>query len=115
MQAERFYFENNLREFYSPLRKVYGPRSKSTHQIHSKEGQLLTTHEEIKDRWVEHFSDLLNIETVADHKFIEELAQMPVDESLDVPFTPDELDKAIKNTKVRPPGVARVDFDGFLM
>ena len=32
-QAEIFYNQNNLREFYSTLREVYGPRTKSTHQF----------------------------------------------------------------------------------
>ena len=99
IQAENFYHKNNLREFYSTLREVYGPRSKSTHQIRSKNGQLLTTDNEIKGRWVEHFSDLLNIETDADQEVLNELEQMPVDESLAEPFSEDELDKAIKNMK----------------
>ena len=94
-----FYNQNNLREFYSILREVYGPRTKSTHQIRSKNGTLLTTDKEISDRWIEHFSDLLNIETDADMEVLNEVQQMPVDESLAEPFTEEEFDKAIKNMK----------------
>ena len=67
------------------------------HQIRSKDGLLLTTDKEINDRWVEHFSDLLNIETDADFEVLNEIEQMPIEESLDEPFNEDELDKAIKN------------------
>ena len=98
-QAEMFYNQNNLREFYSILREVYGPRTKSTHQIRSKNGTLLTTDKEISDRWIEHFSDLLNIETDVDMEVLNEIEQMPVDESLAEPFTEEEFDKAIKNMK----------------
>ena len=99
IQAENFYRQNNLREFYSTLREVFGPRSKSAHQICSKDGQLLSTDKDIKNRWVEHFSDLLNIETEADQDVLDDLEQMPVNESLDEPFNEEELDKAIKNMK----------------
>ena len=98
-QAEIFYNQNNLREFYSTLREVYGPRSKSTHQIRSKNGTLLTTEKEISNRWIEHFSDLLNIESDADMEILNEIEQIPVDETLAEPFTEEEFDKAIKNVK----------------
>jgi len=32
------------------IRKVYGPRSRNTHQVKSKQGNLLTTPDEIKYR-----------------------------------------------------------------
>ena len=98
-QAEIFYNQNNLREFYSILREVYGSRSKSTHQIRSKNGMLLTTDKEINDRWIEHFSDLLNIETYADMEVLNEIDQMPVAKLLDEPFNEKEFDKVVENMK----------------
>ena len=74
---------------------MYGPRSKSTHQVRSKNGTLLTTDKEINDRWIiEHFSDLLNIETDADMEVLNEIKQMSIAESLDEPF--DEFEKRLK-------------------
>ena len=54
-QAESFHFQKNQREFHATIREVYGPKSKNTRQVRSKNGQLLTALDEIKERWVEHF------------------------------------------------------------
>ena len=53
-QAEKYSQEKNHREFYATLK------------VKSKGGVLLTTSEEIKDRRVEHFSELLNHHTEVD-------------------------------------------------
>ena len=90
-EAEDFHRQRKQGEFYATIRDVYGPRSKPTHQVRSSEGELLTTPQENKDRWVEHFSDLLNISTETDESVLNELEQLPVKE---------ELDKALKATKL---------------
>ena len=41
-QAETFHLQKNQREFHATIREVYGPKSKNTHQVRSKNGQLLT-------------------------------------------------------------------------
>ena len=97
-QAETFHLQKNQREFHATIREVYGPKSKNTHQVRSKNGQLLTTPDEIKERWVEHFSDLLNSET--DESVLDELDQLPVKEELDRPITESELERALNNTKL---------------
>ena len=51
--------------------------------IKSKQGKLLTTLEETKDRWIEHFSDLLNISVDTDESILEELDSLPVKHDLD--------------------------------
>ncbi|EDO27986.1 predicted protein, partial [Nematostella vectensis] len=54
------------REFYATLNAVYGPRSRTSHPVRSKEGTLLADPIEVKGRWVEHFSDLLNLPSDVD-------------------------------------------------
>ena len=98
---ERFYIENNLRDFYATLREVYGPKSIPTHQIRSKNGQLLITQKHIKERWIEHFSELLNLRSDIDQNVLNEIQQVPINNSLDSPITREEVDKALKNTKLR--------------
>ena len=98
-QAETFHLQKNQREFQATIREVYGPKSKNTHQVRSKNGQLLTAPDEIKERWVEHFSDLLNINSETDESVLDELEQLPVKEELDHPITESELEKALSNTK----------------
>ena len=85
---------------YAAINKIYGPRSKTTHPVRSKEGVLLTSSPDIKDRWIEHFSDLLNQPTDVDETLIKDIEQLPIDHSIDLPITEHELDTAIKNTKL---------------
>ena len=54
---------------------------------------------EIKERCVENFSDLLNINSETDESVLDELGQLPVKEELDHPITESELEKALNNTK----------------
>ena len=56
--------------------------------------------DEIRERWVEHFSDLLNINSETDESVLDELEQLPVKEELDHPITESELEKALNNTKL---------------
>ena len=79
---------------------MYGPKSKNSHPVRSKGGVLLTTPEEIKERWVEHFSELLNHRTEVDLSIVEDIEQNPINDSLDDPITESELDQALKNTKL---------------
>lgn len=82
------------------MREIYGPSSKSSHPIRDKGGNLLTTQEDIKERWVEHFSELLNMTTDIDETVLDELSELPINESLDQPITEKEIDTALKNTKL---------------
>ena len=51
-EAERYSQEKNHKDFYATLNAVYGPRSKVSHPVRSKDGELLTAPDTIKDRWV---------------------------------------------------------------
>ena len=53
--------------------------------VYPKNGQLLTTKTDIKMRWVEHFSELLNPESEIDQNVLNEIQQLPIDDSLDLP------------------------------
>ena len=52
----------------------------------------------IKDRWVEHFCDLLNQPTDADLTIADGIDQLPVIESMSCPIEEQELDEALRNT-----------------
>ena len=62
-QAETFHLQKNQREFHAMIREIYGPKSKNTHRARSKNGQLLTAPDEIKERWVEIFFQIFSIST----------------------------------------------------
>ena len=97
---ERYRLEDNLKDFYATLREVYGPTSRNSHPIKSKDGRLLTTKYEFKDRWVKHFSELLNNATKTDETVLGEIEQLPVGNSLDVSITEKEVNDAIKRSKL---------------
>ena len=98
-KAERYSQAKNHREFYSTLNVVYGPGSRSIHPLKSKDGKLLTAPDEIKDRWVEHFTDLLNQPMDIGLSIVDDF-QLPVIESLSLPIEGQELDQALRNTQL---------------
>lgn len=47
--------------FYRAINELYGPSSRGVAPLLSSDGQtLVTNHEDILKRWLEHFSVLLN-------------------------------------------------------
>ena len=66
----------------------------------SKGGELLTVPDMIKDRWVKHFSNLLNQPTDADLTIVDGRDQLPVIQSMSRPIEEQELDQALRNTRL---------------
>ena len=54
----------------------------------------------IKDRWVEQFSDLLNQPTDVHLTIFNGIDQLPVIESMSRPIEEQELDQALRNTRL---------------
>ena len=79
---------------------MYGPKTKNSHPVKSKDGVLLTSPQDIQDRWVEHFSELLNQPTDVDMNILDDIEQQPIIDSLNDPITEEELVTALKNTKL---------------
>lgn len=90
----------NTKELYKSLNGIYGPRKSSTVPLLSADGNtLLQTPEDIKERWTEHFTQLLSVSSTVDDSIIHNLEQKETVESLaDVP-TLDEVEKAIRQMK----------------
>ena len=87
-EAQAYHDQKKLGEFYATVRDVLEPRSRNTNQIKSKQGKLLTTPDEIKDRWVEYFSDLLIIPVKTDESIPDNLPvkQLIIDGELSKSF-----------------------------
>ena len=68
--------------------------------MNSKDGELLTAPDMIKDRWVEHFRDLLNQPNDADLTIADGIDQLTVIESMSRPIEEQELDQALRNTQL---------------
>ncbi|XP_068752697.1 uncharacterized protein [Montipora capricornis] len=99
--AEQCAREKNHREFYAILKAIYGSKPRNLHPVKSKSGALLSSAEDIKKRWVEHFNELLNQPTNADWDILGEIKIHPTLEELDAPITMAEVETAINNTKFR--------------
>ena len=67
------------------------------HAVRAKNGVLLSSAEDIKKRWTEHFSELLNQSTDVDLNILNDTEQNPIIEKLDDPITMEEKEKAINN------------------
>uniref|UniRef100_A0A183KUA0 Transposase n=1 Tax=Schistosoma curassoni TaxID=6186 RepID=A0A183KUA0_9TREM len=59
--AEKAAKEGNMRQLYDTTKKLSGNHRKPERPVKSKEGKVITNIEEQRDRWVEHFKELLNI------------------------------------------------------
>ncbi|VDP39732.1 unnamed protein product [Schistosoma curassoni] len=52
--------EGNIRELYDITKKLSGNHRKPERPLKRKEGKVITNNEEQRNRWVEHFKELLN-------------------------------------------------------
>lgn len=80
-ELKNAWFQKKAKETgqYSQAR-TYDPRSRSSYPVRSKYGVLLSDLDEIKGRWVEHFSDLSNLPSDVDFTVVNELdlVQLPM-------------------------------------
>ena len=87
----------NTAAFYQGLKAVYGPATKHTSPLLSSDGKtLLREDEKILDRWVEHFSDVLNRPSSVNNDVINSIRQREQIFEIDDPPTVAETKAAMK-------------------
>ncbi|VDP25893.1 unnamed protein product [Schistosoma curassoni] len=97
MKAVNAAGEGNMRELYDTTKKLSGNRRKPERPVKSKEGKVITNIEEQRNRWVEHFKELLNRSAPLNPPNIE---AAPTDLPIDVgPPTIEEISMAIRQIK----------------
>ena len=103
------------KNLFAALKKVYGPSIGNTAPVASSDGTVLHTEKsDIMNRWVEHFSQLLNNTPTVNVAAIERVDQCPIDDSLSVPPTLAELGKAIQLcSNGKSPGIDRIPAEIF--
>ena len=90
--------KNDMKNFYSCLKEVYGPTSPGSSPLLSADGtKLISEKKKILERWAEHFDGVLTRSSSINDKAIERLSQVQVNESLDVTPTHGEAQMAIVN------------------
>ncbi|KAH9586806.1 hypothetical protein MS3_00004769 [Schistosoma haematobium] len=60
MMAEKAAREGNMRQLYDTTKKLAGNHRKPEQPVKNKEDKVITNIEEQRNRWVEHFKELLN-------------------------------------------------------
>ena len=96
-QIQGYADKNDMKDFYSSLKKVYGPTGAGSAPFLRADGTKFTSEKnKILERWDEHFDGVLNRPSSINGKVIEQLSQVPVNESLDVTPTLGEVPIAIR-------------------
>ena len=90
----------NTRGLFQSLKYIYGPKKNATVPVFSLDGKtLLTSTEDKKERWTEHFTQLLSETSTVSDTVINSLPQRPEETSLDEIPTIQEVEKAISQIK----------------
>ncbi|VDO51635.1 unnamed protein product [Schistosoma margrebowiei] len=86
-----------MRQLYDITKKLTGNRRKPERPVKSKEGKVITNIEEQRNRWVEHFKELLNRSVPLDPSNIDAApTDLPIDGGSP---TIEEINMAIRQIK----------------
>ena len=87
----------DAKSLHQGLKAIYGPKQSSYPSVRSKNGKsVITDPDEILDRWVEHFDEVLNQPSNFDSSVLEDLPQWETNYKLDEEPTLAEVEKSIK-------------------
>ncbi|XP_029648578.1 uncharacterized protein LOC115222490 [Octopus sinensis] len=89
---------NDMKNFYDSLKEVYSPTTARTLSplLSADWATLITDKEKVLERWAEHFDSVLNRPSTINGEAIDRLPQVPVEESMDVEPTLEEIQKACR-------------------
>ena len=94
-EIEEYADKNDMKNFYSGLKEIYGPTTSSSPILNKDGTTLITDKEDILKRWAEHFDSVLNHPSAINDEAINRIPQIPTNEALDTVPTQEELVKAI--------------------
>ena len=77
--------QHDYRNFFQAIKTVYGPSRRKLCPIEDNNGNLIKEEEGIRSRWREHYSNILNHETTANHDILQVIPQYPCFNDLDKP------------------------------
>jgi exonuclease III len=106
--------KHDYKAFYQGLKAVYGPRSKASSAVKSKDGVLLKESAQIRGRWAEHFEGVLNQASNFDMSILDEIPQRDINMRLATLPTLEEVILSIKQiTSGKAPGPDGIPPDVF--
>lgn len=99
-EIQAFADTNNSYGFYSAVKSIYGPTSRSVTPVRSADGaSLIKEKKQVLNRWAEHFQELLNRVNPTDPSALDELPTLPPILELDIPPTLPEVRLAVSALK----------------
>ena len=106
---------NDMHNFYSSLKRAYGPTSRCMTPVRSADGVLLIKDAEgISKRWAQHYASLLNGSSTADISVLDEISQSPIAYTMDDKPTLEEVRKYVQTLKNnKSPGIDGVPAEIF--
>jgi len=109
-EAELAANQHRMKDVYDITKQISGKNKKSGTHIRDKLGNLIEDHEELKNRWVEHFSELLNRPEPEEEVHIE--PSDPLDINCNPPNIHEikEAIKKLKNNKASGPDDIPAEF-----
>ena len=88
---------NDTKSFYSYVHEVFGPSQTTISPVQSKDGsQLHKDITSIRNRWVEHYSELLNRPSSVDMSIIDQVEQLPIINELAFDPTREEVASSVR-------------------
>ena len=82
---EGYAVKNDMKNFYSCQKEVYGHTSTGSSPLLSADGtKLISEKNKVRERWAEHFDGVLNGSSSINVKAIKQLLQVPVNDSQDI-------------------------------
>ena len=87
---------HDTKRFYDSLKELYGPTSSSSTPLLSADGStIITEQEQLLERWAEHFCNILNRPSSISEDAINNLPQVPINESLDLLPSTEDVRRAV--------------------
>ncbi|KAL9982087.1 hypothetical protein ACROYT_G010881 [Oculina patagonica] len=113
-EAERAAHQNNLKELYMKAKLLSGCLKKPSTGIRAKDGTVITTEEEVLERWKKLFYEVLNVaceETVFPEGCQLDICEEPIEMDTS-PFTIEEVRRVISRLKNgKAPGVDNISVE----
>ena len=91
--------QHDYRSLFNAIKEVYGVTPRKTCPIKDTNGNPLRTDSEIRNRWKEHYSSILNMDSDVDPNAISVIPQYQANHHMDREITSDEIKEAINALK----------------
>lgn len=98
-QIQHFADQHDHRNFFQAVKEIYGPIHRKSCPIRDVNGNLLRHEADIRSRWRDHYSSILNQDSEVDYSIIDAIPQFHIATHLDNEISTEEILTAINHLK----------------